>query len=92
MGNTEIALTIFGGTLGIVAAIALIILLYRFAIGKLVKGLRCFGEYAAQWESDDEVKVNVMKSLALISDGFANFILFAMIIVPIIALIVALAS
>lgn len=92
MGNTEIALTIFGGTLGIVAAIALIILLYRFAIGKLVKGLRDFSEYAVRWKSDDEVKVNVMKSLALISDGLANFILFAMIIIPIIAFIAALAS
>lgn len=66
--------------------------LYYLAVGKLVKGLRCFGRFAAQWKSEDEVKVNVMKSLALISDGLANFILFAMIIVPIIALIVALAS
>lgn len=76
----------------IIAAIAIVVGLYYLAIGKLVKGLRCFGEYAAQWKSDDEVKVNVMKSLALVSDGLANFILFAMIIIPIIAFIAALAS
>ena len=92
MGNVEIALIIFGGTLGIVAGVALIILLYRFAIGKLVKGLRDFSEYAVRWKSDDEVKVNVMNSLALISDGLANFILFTTIAIPIIAVIVALAS
>lgn len=66
--------------------------LYYLAVGKLVKGLRCFGRYAMQWKSEDVVKVNVMKSLALISDGLANFILFAMIIIPIIAFIAALAS
>lgn len=66
--------------------------LYYLAVGKLVKGLRCFGRYAMRWKSEDVVKVNVMKSLALISDGLANFILFAMIIIPIIAFIAALAS
>lgn len=81
-----------GVTFTIFTAIAIVVGLYYLAIGKLVKGLRDFSEYAVRWKSDDEVKVNVMKSLALISDGFANFILFAMIIVPIIALIVALAS
>lgn len=81
-----------GVTFTIIAAIAIVVGLYYLAIGKLVKGLRCFGEYAAQWESDDEVKVNVMKSLALISDGLANFILFTVIAAPVIAFIVALAS
>lgn len=76
----------------IIAAIAIVVGLYYLAIGKLVKGLRCFGEYAAQWKSDDEVKVNVMKSLALISDGLANFILFTVIAAPVIAFIVVLAS
>lgn len=33
-----------------------------------------------------------MKSLALISDGLANFILFTLIAAPVIAFIVALAS
>lgn len=66
--------------------------LYYLAVGKLVKGLRCFGRYAMRWKSEDVVKVNVMKSLALISDGLANFILFAMIIIPIIAFIASLAS
>ena len=81
-----------GVTFTIIVAIAIVVGLYYLAIGKLVKGLRCFGEYAAQWESDDEVKVNVMKSLALISDGLANFILFTVIAAPVIAFIVALAS
>lgn len=81
-----------GVTFTIIAAIAIVVGLYYLAIGKLVKGLRCFGEYAAQWKSDDEVKVNVMKSLALISDGLANFILFMVIAAPVIAFIVALAS
>ena len=83
-----------GVTFTIITAIAIVVGLYYLAIGKLVKGLRCFGEYAAQWESDDEVKVkvNVMKSLALISDGLANFILFTVIAAPVIAFIVALAS
>lgn len=76
----------------IIAAIAIVVGLYYLAIGKLVKGLRCFGEYAAQWKSDDEVKVNVMKSLALISDGLANFILFMVIAAPVIAFIAALPS
>lgn len=81
-----------GVTFTIFAAIAIVVGLYYLAIGKLVKGLRCFGRYAMQWKSEDVVKVNVMKSLALISNGLANFILFAMIIIPIIAFIVALAS
>lgn len=81
-----------GVTFTIIVAITIVVGLYYLAIGKLVKGLRCFGEYAAQWESDDEVKVNVMKSLALISDGLANFILFTVIAAPVIAFIVALAS
>lgn len=81
-----------GVTFTIIAAIAIVVGLYYLAIGKLVKGLRCFGRYAMRWKSEDVVKVNVMKSLALISDGLANFILFAMIIIPIIAFIAALAS
>lgn len=81
-----------GVTFAIIVTIAIVVGLYYLAIGKLVKGLRCFGEYAAQWKSDDEVKVNVMKSLALISDGLANFILFTVIAAPVIAFIVALAS
>ena len=81
-----------GVTFTIFAAIAIVVGLYYLAIGKLVKGLRCFGRYAMHWKSEDVVKVNVMKSLALISDGLANFILFAMIIIPIIAFIAALAS
>lgn len=81
-----------GVTFTIFAAIAIVVGFYYLAIGKLVKGLRCFERYAMQWKSEDVVKVNVMKSLALISDGLANFILFAMIIIPIIAFIAALAS
>ena len=76
----------------IILAIAVVAGLYYLAIGKLVKGLRCFGRYAARWKSEDEVKVNVMKSLALVSDGLANFILFTAIAAPVIAFIVALAS
>lgn len=81
-----------GVTFAIIVTIAIVVGLYYLAIGKLVKGLRCFGRYAMRWKSEDVVKVNVMKSLALISDGLANFILFAMIIIPIIAFIAALAS
>lgn len=64
--------------------------LYYLAVGKLVKGLRCFGRYAMRWKSEDVVKVNVMKSLALISDGLANFILFTVIAAPIIAFVIAI--
>lgn len=81
-----------GATFTIIIAVVIVVGLYYLAIGKLVKGLRCFGRYATQWKSEDVVKVNVMKSLALISNGLANFILFAMIIIPIIAFIAALAS
>ena len=92
MREMGITLGIIGVMIGIIAGIALMVGLYKLTVGKLVKGLRCFGEYAAQWESDDEVQVTVMKSLALISDGLANFILFMVIAAPVIAFIVALAS
>lgn len=81
-----------GATFTIIVAVVIVVGLYYLAIGKLVKGLRCFGRYATQWKSEDEVKTNVMKSLALISDGLANFILFMVIAAPVIAFIVALAS
>lgn len=71
---------------------AVIVGLYFLAIGTLVKGLRNFNRYAKQWRSEDEVRVNVMKSLGQISDGLANFLLFLMIVPPIIAVIVALMS
>ena len=81
-----------GATFTIIIAVVIVVGLYYLAIGKLVRGLRCFGRYAMQWKSEDVVKVNVMKSLALISDGLANFILFTVIAAPVIAFIVALAS
>ncbi len=71
---------------------AVVVGLYFLAIGRLVKGLRAFGTYAAQWKSEDAVKANVMKSLALISNGLADFILFLLIAPPVVALIVALLS
>ena len=73
-----------------IVIVGVVIGLYYLAVGKLIKGLRCFGRYAAQWKSEDEVKVNVMKSLALVSDGLANFILFTVIAAPIIAFIIAI--
>ena len=81
-----------GATFTIIVAVVIVVGLYYLAIGKLVKGLRCFGRYATQWKSEDEVRTNVMKSLALISDGLANFILFMVSAAPVIAFIVALAS
>lgn len=81
-----------GATFTIIVAVVIVVGLYYLAIGKLVKGLRRFGRYATQWKSEDEVRTNVMKSLALISDGLANFILFMVIAAPVIAFIVALAS
>ena len=81
-----------GATFTIIVAVVIVVGLYYLAIGKLVKGLRCFGRYATHWKSADEVRTNVMKSLALISDGLANFILFMVIAAPVIAFIVALAS
>ena len=81
-----------GATFTIIVAVVIVVGLYYLAIGKLVKGLRCFGRYATQWKSEDEVRTNVMKSLALISDGLANFILFMVIAAPVITFIVALAS
>lgn len=81
-----------GAPFTIIVAIAIVAGLYYLAIGRLLRGLRAFGIYAAQWKSEDVVKINVMKSLALISDGLANFILFAVIAIPIIAFIAALAS
>lgn len=81
-----------GAIFGFLTAVVLVIALYYLAVGKLVKGLRSFGRLAAQWKSDDEAKVNVMKSLAQVSDGLANFILFIVIAPLIVAFVVALAS
>lgn len=78
-----------GATFTIIIAVVIVVGLYYLAIGKLVKGLRCFGRYATQWKSEDEVKTNVMKSLALVSNGLANFILFTVIAAPIIAFVIA---
>lgn len=79
-----------GATFTIIIAVVIVVGLYYLAIGKLVRGLRCFGRFAAQWKSEDEVKVNVMKSLALVSSGLANFILFTVIAAPIIAFVIAI--
>ncbi len=88
----EVIESALGAIFGIGAAVAVVIALYYLAIGKLVKGLRSFGNHAAQWKSEDEVKENVMRSLALVSGGLANLILFIFIAAPIIAFVVALAS
>ena len=43
MREMGITLGIIGVMIGIIAGIALMIGLYKLTVGKLVKGLRCFG-------------------------------------------------
>ena len=81
---------IMGAAFISILTVALVAGLYYLIIGKLVRGLRCFSRFAGQWKSEDEQKVNIMKSLGLVSGGLANLLIFLTIVPLIIGLIIAI--
>lgn len=74
----------------IITGVAFAAGLYYLVFGKLISGLMGFSSIARQWKSEDEQKVNIMKSLGLMSGGLANLLIFLTIVPLIIGLIIAI--